>query len=335
MSGYIDKKIVLMIRVHARRILQMQVLHCIDLEDIEQELMFEVIRSIENYNQNICSIYTFVEHVIKKRAKKLLKDNLRLKRGGCSLFEEYFDEAYIDYSTEINVDKILSWADFDNAVSFLSPHQRTLCELARRYSISEIAEILGVNRATLYSRFKVISRKIKIILSKNSHCSNHLLLNREGIYMKNISILETLSAKELSKLDVADLMDLNDQITNLNSQVKEMKQKLDDGLNLRFAEAARSNLQGSGKDTGTARFFDGTYQIIAEIPKKVTWDTEKMEEIIKKISKERKEDLIKITYSVDERKYLSLPPEWQSVFKEARTVTPGKARYQITLGDQP
>jgi hypothetical protein len=65
------------------------------------------------------------------------------------------------------------------------------------------------------------------------------------------------------------------------------------------------------------------------------WDTEKMEEVIKKISKERQEDLIKITYAVDERKYLSLPQEWQHVFKEARTVIQGKPRYQIQHDDVP
>lgn len=329
----LDEKVILMVHVYARKLFNKRVLRSMDVEDIEQELMLEAFQSLKDYNEYLGNKKNFLETVIQNSAKELLMRNFRLKRGGKIIFEEFIPDVHSDIAALHNVDDLIKIIDFSRVIDYLPIEKRILCMLARRHSIPEISKILGINRATLYSKFRVITRMIRnIYYSQNSFCSDKSLTTLES-YMKNISILETLSAKEISVLDTADLMDLTDQVTNLNSQVKEMKQKLDDGLNLRFSETVKSNLQGSGKDTGTARFFDGTYQIIAEIPKKVTWDAEKMEEIIKKISKEKKEDLIKITYSVDERKYLSLPPEWQSVFKEARTVTPGKARYQITIGD--
>lgn len=318
-----------MVHVYARRLFQRGILRSMDLEDIEQDFMFEVIKSMENYDSHLCSIYTFLEQVIKNRANKLLRSNSRLKRGNGAVTEEYIDGT-INSETEVDTDKIIGLVVFDKCLLFLSPDQRTLCELIRRYTISEISKILGVNRSTLYSRFKVIVQVLKNICSQNP-ARLSCILAKELIYMKNISVLETLTAKEISRLDTADLMHLNEQMTNLNTQVKEMKQKLEDGLNLRYSEVVRNSLRSEGKDTGTTRFFDGSHQIIAEISKKVTWDSEKMEEVIKKISKERREDLIKITYLVDERKYFALPHEWQKVFKEARTVTPGKTRFQISL----
>ena len=330
--GNFDERIVFMVHVYARRLFQRGILRSMDLEDMEQDFMFEVIKSIGNYNSSLCSLHTFLEQVIKNRTNKLLRSSFRLKRGAGTVKEEYID-GMIDSRAEIDIDKMMDLADLDKALLFLSPDQRTLCELARKYTLSEISKILGVNRSTLYSRFKVITRIIKNICSQNPSRLNSFLPNKE-FYMKNISVLETLTAKEISRLDTADLMDLNEQMTNLNIQVKEMRQKLEDGLSLKYEEAVKNNLSSEGKDTGTTRFFDGSHQIIAEIQKKVTWDSEKMEGIVKQIPDDRRRDLIKITYAVDERKYLALPSEYRQLFKEARTVTPGKTRFQIQLGDQ-
>jgi uncharacterized protein (UPF0305 family) len=142
--------------------------------------------------------------------------------------------------------------------------------------------------------------------------------------MKNLSVLETLSAKEISELATYDLMDLSDQITKLCSHAKELKEKLDDALNLRFSESVQNNLQSENKNTGTTRFFDGAFQIVAEVPKKVTWDNEKMEELIKRIPEDRRKAFVKVVYSIEERKYAMLPHDYQELFREARTITPGK-----------
>jgi endonuclease III len=154
-----------------------------------------------------------------------------------------------------------------------------------------------------------------------------------GIDMKNLSILETSSAKEISQLEVYDLMDLSDQITKLTSHAKELKEKLEDAMNLRFSESVKNSLRSENKDTGTTKFFDGAFQITAEVPKKVTWDQEKMEELIKRVPDERRKAMVKISYVIEERKYSELPHEYQELFREARTITPGKVRYQINLGE--
>jgi endonuclease III len=151
--------------------------------------------------------------------------------------------------------------------------------------------------------------------------------------MKNLSILETSTAKKISQLEVYDLMDLSNQLTKLTSHAKELKEKLEDGLNLKFSEAVKNSLRSENKDTGTTRFFDGAFQITAEVPKKVTWDQEKMEELLKRVPDERRKAMVKITYAIEERKYSELPHEYQELFREARTITPGKTKFQISIGE--
>lgn len=71
--------------------------------------------------------------------------------------------------------------------------------------------------------------------------------------MKNISIIKTMNIKELSSLEVFDLADLSDQVAKLLSHAKELKEKLDDALNLRFSETVMENLRLENKDTGTTK----------------------------------------------------------------------------------
>ena len=51
---------------------------------------------------------------------------------------------------------------------------------------------------------------------------------------RNLSAIETLDVKELSKLEVYDLADLNEQVSKLVIHTKELKEKLEDALNLRY-----------------------------------------------------------------------------------------------------
>jgi hypothetical protein len=62
-------------------------------------------------------------------------------------------------------------------------------------------------------------------------------------------------------------------------------------------------------------------------------DTEKMEELVKRIPENMRKSFVKISYAIEERKYAALPHEYQELFREARTITPGKTKIQIILGD--
>lgn len=88
------------------------------------------------------------------------------------------------------------------------------------------------------------------------------------------------------------------------------------------------------KNTSTTKFVDSGFQIVAEVPKKVTWNAEQMEQIVKNMPEDKRKAIVKISYAIDERKYANLPPEYQQMFIPARTVTPGKTRFQILVPEE-
>ena len=146
--------------------------------------------------------------------------------------------------------------------------------------------------------------------------------------MKNLSKTSTVQKLSVSPTN------LNKQVVKLVSHAKELREKLDDALNLRFAETVKNNLRNENKDTGTTKFVDSGFQVVAEVPKKVTWNVEQMEQIIKNMPEDKRKAIVKTSYVIDERKYANLPPEYQQMFIPARTVTPGKTRFQILVPEE-
>jgi DNA-directed RNA polymerase specialized sigma24 family protein len=324
MYAGMDEKIVMSVKRHAKNLKRTNVLRSMEIDDIEQELMCEVLLSLPNFDEQQGTLEHFIRKVLERRSVNLLRVHLRAKRGPFVAFKEYADNDNFNENVIAENTIALHWV-----MDYLPSRYKALCKLLTNHSVNEAAEILGKNRASLYRDL----RKIACLVRLNSE-NQFLLMFREGVHMQNLSILEILSAKEISRLEVGELMDLSDQITKFTSHTKELKEKLEDGLNLRFSEAVKNSLRSENKDTGTIRFFDGTFQIVAEVSKKVSWDQEKMEELIKRIPDERRKDIVKISYAIEERKYSALPTAYQELFREARTITPGKTRFQITIGEQ-
>jgi DNA-directed RNA polymerase specialized sigma24 family protein len=309
----------------------------VDVHDIEQDLFYEICKAIKFWDEKRGSISAFIESVLSNRSKNYLRNHFTMKHGG-NIFFETFEESddLMKRIGDMNNDPkedLLKKIDLMRAEKSLSLLQLQIYIFLKDYSITEIAKILNMPYASLHFEIRKILEGIRYAINSQKTPCNCEYRYWKGTNMKNLSILETLSAKEISALEVHDLMDLNDQVAKLISHTKELKEKLDDGLNLRFSEAVKNNLRSENKDTGTTRFFDGAFQIIAEVPKKVTWDAEKMEELVKRIPDDRRKDIVKISYSIEERKYSALPFEYQELFREARTITPGKTKFQITLED--
>jgi hypothetical protein len=255
----------------------------------------------------------------------LLRSFSCAKRGPFVGFKEYAENDNFDENAIENHCVDLNWL-----MDYLPSQYKTLCKLLMSHSVTETSKITGKSRGALYRDLK----RISLLVNQRNNSEDQFLASfYSGVNMKNLSVLETLSAKEISTLDVYDLMDLHDQVTKLISHTKELKEKLDESLNLRFAESVKNNLRNENKDTGAVKFFDGAFQITAEVAKKVTWDNKKMEELIKHISDEQKKAFVKIAYSIEEQKYSALPRKYQELFGKARTIIPGKTRFQITIGE--
>jgi hypothetical protein len=217
--------------------------------------------------------------------------------------------------------------DLSKASNRLSRVQFQMYTLLKNYTVADVARLLELPYSSMYLKMRKIHEKMRRVMESS------VLVIKRGMNMNDLSQLETLTAKEVSALSEVDLMDLNEQITKLSADLKNMKEKLDDGMNIKFRNSVIKGLQMAGKDTGTLRFFKDEIMVVAEVPKKVTWDMKKMEELVKLIPDNQRKDIVKISYAIDERKYSALPREYQEVLKDARTVTPGKIRYQFSIGE--
>lgn len=229
----LDEMIVATARVFAKSLKSKKALRLLDIEDIEQELICKALLCSQRFDESKGNFEHYLRKALSRCSVSLLRFHSRKRRGNFSDFREYEDEIFGRNDSTIDINCLMNR---------LPNKYRKLCELLKMHNISEASKIIGCSRMVLYRDLKCISAlanhrinpKIRFFIDKGGN------MNHKISAAKNISVLETLSAKEISALYVSDLMDLNDQITNLSSQVKEMRQKLDDGLNLRFAEAVKT-----------------------------------------------------------------------------------------------
>jgi DNA-directed RNA polymerase specialized sigma24 family protein len=324
-----DKEVIARINAYVRKLHRLKSTYFMDIEDIRQELLCELIAGAKSYDQSKGNFLSFANTILQRKYFTLIEKYNRTKRTAKFPIVEYNDA----YQNPRVFDETAAAIDIGRLVSKLPCRYREIINLYLNHSVSEILGITGRHRSSVYADIKRAKHILRSICLSGEESSAHVFYNVGG-YMKNLSVLETLAAKEISQLEVHDLMDLSDQVAKLTSHAKELKEKLEDGLNLKFSEAVKNSLRRENKDTGTTRFFDGAFQVTAEVPKKVSWDQEKMEELVKRVPDERRKSMVKIIYVIEERKYAELPREYQELFREARTITPGKTKFQISIGEK-
>ena len=153
-------------------------------------------------------------------------------------------------------------------------------------------------------------------------------------YPENIpSITEMLNLPtgELAQLPVDLLAALQGELDHAAKQLKSASAKFSAALEVRYATRAAEARRACGKDTGTVRLVDGDYTVVADLPKRIDWDQEKLAKIAVNIadSGEDPAEFIETKLSVSERKYGALPESWRKGFEPARTVKTGTLK--VTL----
>jgi len=143
-----------------------------------------------------------------------------------------------------------------------------------------------------------------------------------------ISTLAELSSDSLFRLK----NDASDQL----AMAKALCEQVDRVLEHRYNTEAQQQRLSVGKDTGVVHFDDGDVRISADLPKRVTWDQKKLDEIAKRIaaSGEDPGQYIDISYKVSERKYDAWPDNLKSSFAGARTLKTGKPSFRLSLVEE-
>ena len=147
----------------------------------------------------------------------------------------------------------------------------------------------------------------------------------------SINDMLNLPAGELAQLPVDLLAALQDELDHAAKQLKAGSAKFSAALEVRYATRAAEARRACGKDTGTIRLVDGDYTVVANLPKRVDWDQEKLAQIAANIADSGQDpvEFIDTKLSVSERKYGALPEAWRKGFEPARTVKTGTLK--VTL----
>lgn len=146
--------------------------------------------------------------------------------------------------------------------------------------------------------------------------------------------LPSLSAAEIATLPVELLAVLQCEIEERLKRDKAAKSRFDGALTVRYASRAAEERQVAGKDTGTVRFDDGDFTVVADLPKRVDWDQDRLADMVARIrdAGDDPAEYVDLAYKVPERKYAAWPDGIRASFEPARTVRVGTLK--VTLKAQ-
>ena len=76
--------------------------------------------------------------------------------------------------------------------------------------------------------------------------------------------------------------------------------------------------------------------MIADLPKRVDWDQQKLAALIERIRAEGDDpdEYVDVAIKVPERKYTAWPGHLREAFEPARTVRTGKPKFRLLLGEE-
>lgn len=150
------------------------------------------------------------------------------------------------------------------------------------------------------------------------------------------SAIEALGVGDLAVLPAVTLANLREEVAKRLEDAKRLDAKLDTALDLRYGSRARQARAEQDKDTGTVRFEDNGFTVVADLPKRVKWNQQRLKELLELIRSgwgEDPADYVKVKFEVSERAYDAWPARLRELFTPARTVETGKPSYELLPSD--
>lgn len=143
--------------------------------------------------------------------------------------------------------------------------------------------------------------------------------------------LAGLPLPEIARLPIDLLASLQRDADERLTQSKFLKARLDGALEIRFGARAAEVRRGQAKDTGTVRFPEGEFIIVADLAKRVDWDQDRLATVVERIRSagEDPAEYVDVAFKVPERKYAAWPDAIRTTFEPARTVRPGTLKIEI------
>lgn len=143
--------------------------------------------------------------------------------------------------------------------------------------------------------------------------------------------LPGLGLQDIAQLPVELLAILQRDVDERIKRDKAAKARLDGALTVRYATRAAEERQAQAKDTGTVRFDDGDFTVVADLPKRVEWDQSQLAAMVERIraAGDDPAEYVDMAFKVPERKYAAWPDAIRRGFEPARTVKTGALKVEI------
>lgn len=144
--------------------------------------------------------------------------------------------------------------------------------------------------------------------------------------------VRALDIQSIASLTVPELACILDDLAEQKAGLAHIEDKVRSALDLKYGARAKQRRAEEGKDTGVVRFEDNGFIVIADVPKRVKWDQDKLKhaaEIIRSGWGDDPADYIKAKLEVSEAAFANWPRPVRELFIPARTVETGRPVYRI------
>ncbi|MCA3446962.1 MAG: hypothetical protein INF93_09630 [Rhodobacter sp.] len=148
--------------------------------------------------------------------------------------------------------------------------------------------------------------------------------------------LDRLSIGEIADMPPALLLALQEEAAAETARVKRLRDRFEAALAQRYSAATEAERSAQGKTSGTVRIEDAGVVVIADLPKKVTWDQDRLAAMATRI-REAGDDptqYLEIAYRVPERRFGAWPDAMRESFGAARSETTGKPVFRLETRDR-
>jgi len=148
--------------------------------------------------------------------------------------------------------------------------------------------------------------------------------------------LDRFALGDIAALPPEMLLDLQTTALAETARVKRLRDRLEAGIGQRYEAAVATERAAQGKTSGTVRIEDDGITVIADLPKKVTWDQDRLAVMATRI-REAGDDLteyLEIAYRVPERRFGAWPEAMREGFAAARSETTGKPVFRLETRDR-
>lgn len=148
--------------------------------------------------------------------------------------------------------------------------------------------------------------------------------------------LDRLAIGDIAVLPPDVLLELQTAANSETARVKKLRDRLEAGIAQRYEAAAAAERRTQGKMSGTVRVEDDGIVVIADLPKKVTWDQDHLAAMAARIraAGDDPAEYLEVSYRVAERRYSAWPEAMRVGFAAARSETTGKPVFRLEPRDR-